>query len=192
MMMAGLDGIQNKIHPGEPLDKDIYDLEPEEAERGQEHARLARRGARRPREDHEFLLRGDVFTQDVINTWISYKHKNELAPALRPHPVRVLPVLRHLIPRRWYNSGVDPSPIVPRPSEVRVCATLQLIVLILILGALAVFALQNSHAATLQFLNWDQTVPIALLVGIVYLLGMLSGWSLIGFLRRSIHRVTER
>lgn len=87
LMMAVIDGIQNKIHPGEPLDKDIYDLEPEELAKvpstpgslGEALAALSR--------DHEFLLRGDVFTQDVINTWISYKQKNEVeALALRPHP----------------------------------------------------------------------------------------------------------
>jgi glutamine synthetase len=87
LMMAVIDGVQNKIHPGEPLDKDIYDLEPEELAKvpstpgslGEALAALSR--------DHEFLLRGDVFTQDVINTWISYKQKNEVeALALRPHP----------------------------------------------------------------------------------------------------------
>jgi glutamine synthetase len=87
LMMAALDGIQNKIHPGDPLDKDIYDLEPEELAKvpttpgslGDALDALAK--------DHEFLLRGDVFTQDVINTWIWYKKKNEVqALALRPHP----------------------------------------------------------------------------------------------------------
>ena len=87
LMMAALDGIQNKIHPGEPLDKDIYDLEPEELAKvpttpGSLTAALDALAA-----DHEFLLRGDVFTQDVINTWISYKKENEVdALALRPHP----------------------------------------------------------------------------------------------------------
>ncbi len=67
MLMAAIDGIQNKIHPGEPLDKDIYDLPPEEAKHidktpaSLEEAMLAL-GA-----DHEFLLRGDVFTRDVIH-----------------------------------------------------------------------------------------------------------------------------
>ncbi len=87
LMMAALDGIQNKIDPGEPLDKDIYDLAPEELAEvpttpgslEQVLAALAR--------DHEFLLRGDVFTEDVINTWINYKTENEVnALALRPHP----------------------------------------------------------------------------------------------------------
>jgi len=87
LMMAALDGIQNKIHPGEPLDKDIYDLEPEELGKvpttpGSLGAALDALAA-----DHEFLLRGDVFTQDVINTWIGYKKENEVdALALRPHP----------------------------------------------------------------------------------------------------------
>ncbi|MGI9455316.1 MAG: type I glutamate--ammonia ligase [Aeoliella sp.] len=87
LMMAVLDGIQNKIDPGEPLDKDIYDLSPEELAEvpttpgslGEALSALAK--------DHEFLLRGDVFTEDVISTWISYKTVNEVeALALRPHP----------------------------------------------------------------------------------------------------------
>jgi glutamine synthetase len=87
MLMAALDGIQNKIHPGEPLDKDIYDLEPEELAKvpttpGALHEALAAL-----RKDHEFLLKGDVFTPDVIDTWINYKNKNEVdAVRLRPHP----------------------------------------------------------------------------------------------------------
>lgn len=87
MMMAGLDGIQNKIHPGEPLDKDIYDLSPEElAEVPSTPASLA--GALDALEkDHEFLLKGDVFTADVVETWIEYKRENEVdALRLRPHP----------------------------------------------------------------------------------------------------------
>jgi len=87
LMMAALDGIQNKIDPGEALDKDIYDLAPEElaevpktpADLGESLTALAR--------DHEFLIRGDVFTQDVIDTWIRYKTVNEVdALRLRPHP----------------------------------------------------------------------------------------------------------
>ena len=76
-MMAALDGIQNKIHPGDPLDKDIYDMEPEELAKvpttpGSLGGALDALAA-----DHEFLLRGDVFTQDVINTWITYKSKTK-------------------------------------------------------------------------------------------------------------------
>jgi glutamine synthetase len=87
LLMAALDGIQNKIDPGEPLDKDIYDLPPEEA------AAVAKTPASLDAAlsaldgDHDFLLRGDVFTQDVIDTWINYKRENEVdALRLRPHP----------------------------------------------------------------------------------------------------------
>ena len=87
VLLAALDGIQNKIHPGEPLDKDIYDLSPEELKKipttpGALDAALDALEA-----DHDFLLRGDVFTPDVIETWIDYKRKNEVdAVRLRPHP----------------------------------------------------------------------------------------------------------
>ena len=87
LMMAALDGIQNKIHPGEPLDKDIYDMEPEELAQVPTTPSSLDRALDALARDHEFLLRGDVFTQDVINTWISYKKENEVdALALRPHP----------------------------------------------------------------------------------------------------------
>ncbi|HCK42036.1 MAG: type I glutamate--ammonia ligase [Planctomycetaceae bacterium] len=87
LMMAALDGIQNKIHPGEPLDKDIYDLEPEELSKVPTTPGSLGEALDALAADHEFLLRGDVFTQDVINTWISYKKQNEVdALALRPHP----------------------------------------------------------------------------------------------------------
>jgi len=87
ILMAGLDGIQNKIDPGEALDKDIYDLEPEElADVPNTPASLAEALAAL-REDHEWLLRGDVFTPDVIDTWIWYKTENEVnALRQRPHP----------------------------------------------------------------------------------------------------------
>ena len=87
LLMAAIDGIQNKIHPGEPLDKDIYDLPPEEAQHiaktppSLEDAMLALE------QDHEFLLRGDVFTRDVIQRWLHLKRENEIdALRLRPHP----------------------------------------------------------------------------------------------------------
>ncbi len=87
MLMAGLDGIQNKIHPGEPLDRDIYDLSPEElAEVPSTPASLAE-AMDALEKDHDFLLKGDVFTEDVIETWITYKRENEVdALRLRPHP----------------------------------------------------------------------------------------------------------
>ena len=87
VLMAGLDGIQNRIHPGEPLDKNIYDMPPEELAHVKKTcpdfgAALEALGAR-----HEFLLKGDVFTEDVIRTWIDYKRENEIIPVMsRPHP----------------------------------------------------------------------------------------------------------
>ncbi|TWT32415.1 Glutamine synthetase [Posidoniimonas corsicana] len=87
LMMAALDGIQNKIHPGEPLDKDIYDLSPEELAEVPKTPGSLGESLDALAADHEFLLRGDVFTEDVIHTWIEYKQKNEVdAINLRPHP----------------------------------------------------------------------------------------------------------
>jgi glutamine synthetase len=87
MLMAGLDGIKNKIEPPAPLDKDLYELE------GEEKAKIANvpgsldEVLRALEGDHAFLLEGDVFTQDVIDTWIEYKRTREVEPvALRPHP----------------------------------------------------------------------------------------------------------
>jgi glutamine synthetase len=87
MLMACLDGIQNKIDPGNPMDKDIYELPPEElAEVPHTPGSLAD-VLSALKKDHEYLLKGDVFTQDVIDTWISYKTDKEVNPmALRPHP----------------------------------------------------------------------------------------------------------
>ena len=87
ILMAVLDGIQNKIHPGDPLDKDIYDLEPEQLATVPKTPGSLNESLTALKNDHEFLLRGDVFTMDVINTWIGYKSRNEVeALALRPHP----------------------------------------------------------------------------------------------------------
>src|ERR1700691_4339481 len=73
ILMAAIDGIQDKISPGEPLDKDLYDLEPEErAEIPQTPGSLDEVLDALQR-DHEYLLRGNGFTQDVIHTWITYK-----------------------------------------------------------------------------------------------------------------------
>jgi len=87
MVMAALDGIQNKIDPGDPLDKDIYDLPPEELAAVEQTPGSLREALKALEKDHEFLLKGDVFTSDVIETWIEYKMKNEVqALELRPHP----------------------------------------------------------------------------------------------------------
>lgn len=87
MLMAVIDGIQNKIDPGEPLDKDIYDLPAEEMAKVQQAPGSLREALQKLAADHEYLLKGDVFTQDVIDTWISYKMSYEVqAIDLRPHP----------------------------------------------------------------------------------------------------------
>jgi glutamine synthetase len=87
LMLAGLDGIINKIDPGEPLDKDIYDLPPEELKNVPSTPGSLEEALKALERDHDFLLRGDVFTEDVIDTWISYKLDKEVKPmALRPHP----------------------------------------------------------------------------------------------------------
>jgi glutamine synthetase len=87
MLMAVLDGIQNKIRPGEPLDKDIYDLQPEELESVPTTPLSLEASLMALRADHEFLLRGDVFTRDVIDTWVWYKQTHEVETIrVRPHP----------------------------------------------------------------------------------------------------------
>ncbi len=87
MLMAGLDGIQRQVEPREPVDKDIYDLPPEELDNlpsvpGSLEEALAALDA-----DHDYLLQGGVFTEDLIETWIDYKVEREIdAVRLRPHP----------------------------------------------------------------------------------------------------------
>jgi glutamine synthetase len=87
MLMAGLDGIKNKIEPPEPVDKDLYELPPEE------HAAVAQVPGSLEKvldaleADHEYLLDGGVFTPDLIETWVTWKRENEVDPIrLRPHP----------------------------------------------------------------------------------------------------------
>jgi glutamine synthetase len=87
IVMAGLDGVLNKIDPGDPLDKNIYDLPAEELAKIPTVPGSLGEALKALEDDHEFLLKGDVFTQDVIDTWISYKREKEVAAlALRPHP----------------------------------------------------------------------------------------------------------
>jgi len=87
ILMAGLDGIINKIDPGEPLDKDIYDLPPEELKNVPSTPGSLEEALKALAKDHEYLLKGDVFTEDVIETWIKYKMDKEVKPmALQPHP----------------------------------------------------------------------------------------------------------
>jgi glutamine synthetase len=87
MLMAGLDGIRNRIQPPTPIDKDLYDLEPEEKHEVKNTPGSLGEVLSALEADHEFLLQGGVFTKDVIETWISYKRERELEQvALRPHP----------------------------------------------------------------------------------------------------------
>jgi len=87
LLMAAIDGIQNKISPGDPLDKDLYDLPPEEAAEMRQTPGSLDEVLTALEHDHEYLLRGDVFTQDVVQTWVEYKRENEVdALRLRPHP----------------------------------------------------------------------------------------------------------
>jgi glutamine synthetase len=87
MTMAAIDGIQNKIDPGDPLDKDMYRLTPAEYEKLQSAPGSLEEALDALENDHEFLLNGDVFTADVIHYWIKYKRENEVdAIRVRPHP----------------------------------------------------------------------------------------------------------
>jgi glutamine synthetase len=85
--MAGLDGIQNRIDPGQPLDKNIYDLEGEDKAKIRTVPGSLEESLAALEKDHEFLLKGDVFTKDVLEIWLAYKREVEIDPVrLRPHP----------------------------------------------------------------------------------------------------------
>jgi glutamine synthetase len=87
LLMAGLDGIQNRIEPPAPLDRDLYDLPPEELAKVPQVPGSLPEVLDALEADHEYLLAGGVFTADVIETWIDYKRVNEVdALRLRPHP----------------------------------------------------------------------------------------------------------
>lgn len=88
MLMAGLDGIQNKIDPGEPMDNlDIFELSSEEAKKIPQVPGSLDEAIDALEKDHEYLLKGGVFTEDVIDVWIEYKRESEIDPIrLRPHP----------------------------------------------------------------------------------------------------------
>jgi glutamine synthetase len=87
MLMAGLDGIINKIDPGEPIDKNIYDLPPEEAALVKKVPGSLDAALAALEEDHEFLLAGEVFSPDFIEMYLDYKRSAEIDPVrLRPHP----------------------------------------------------------------------------------------------------------
>ncbi|OIJ37015.1 type I glutamate--ammonia ligase [Rothia kristinae] len=87
-LMAGLDGIRNRIEPPEPIDKDLYELPPEEAKDIKKAPGSLEEALDALEADHDFLLEGDVFTEDLISTWIEYKRENELKPLTQvPHPL---------------------------------------------------------------------------------------------------------
>jgi glutamine synthetase len=88
MLMAGLDGVLNKINPGKPLDKDIYALTPEELKNVPSAPGSLQEALKALEADHDFLLKGGVFSKDVIDSWISYKIEKEFnAVTLRPTPM---------------------------------------------------------------------------------------------------------
>jgi glutamine synthetase len=87
LLMAGLDGIKNRIEPPAPIDKDLYDLELHERKRVRNTPGSLGEVLEALQKDSEFLLKGGVFTQDLLDTWVEYKTEKELKPvALRPHP----------------------------------------------------------------------------------------------------------
>jgi glutamine synthetase len=87
MMLAGLDGIQNRIEPPAPMDKDLYDLPPEELAQVPQVPASLDEALLALEADHDFLIANGVFTSDLIETWVDYKRKNEIdAIRLRPHP----------------------------------------------------------------------------------------------------------
>jgi glutamine synthetase len=87
MVMAGIDGVQNRIEPPDPLDKDLYDLPPEEMAKVPQVPGSLDESLAALESDHDFLLAGGVFTRDVVDTWLSYKRENEIDELrLRPHP----------------------------------------------------------------------------------------------------------
>ncbi|HYI34366.1 MAG TPA: type I glutamate--ammonia ligase, partial [Glaciibacter sp.] len=86
-LMAGLDGIKNRIEPHEPVDKDLYELPPEEAKSIPQLPATLDAALDALEADHDFLLQGNVFTPELIETWIDFKREKEIKPlAQRPHP----------------------------------------------------------------------------------------------------------
>ena len=85
--MALLDGIENQLDPGDPLDRDTYEMTPEELELTEKTPESLEQALGELEADHGFLTKGDVFTDDLIQTWIDYKMENEVQELrLRPHP----------------------------------------------------------------------------------------------------------
>jgi len=87
MLMAGLDGIQNRIHPGDPIDKNLYDLPPEELKDIPTVCGSLREALENLRADHAFLLKGDVFSKDLIDSYIDLRYEEIYAFEHTPHPI---------------------------------------------------------------------------------------------------------
>src|SRR5690606_19072026 len=87
MLMAGLDGIENKIHPGDPMDKNLYDLPPEELKDIPTVCGSLRQALDALEADNEFLQKGDVFGKDLIESYIDLKREENLAYETSPHPI---------------------------------------------------------------------------------------------------------
>ncbi len=87
MLMAGLDGIENQYDPGDPLDVDLFELSAEELAKLKQVPGSLEEALRELEDDHDFMLKGGVFTEDLLETWIEFKRENEVDPIrLRPHP----------------------------------------------------------------------------------------------------------
>jgi glutamine synthetase len=87
MLMAGIDGIRNRIEPPDPIDKDLYELPPEEHAAIDQVPGTLAEVLTALEADHDYLTEGDVFTPDLIETWVDWKRHNEVDPIrLRPHP----------------------------------------------------------------------------------------------------------
>ena len=80
MVMAGLDGIKNRIYPGEPMDKNLYDLPPEEQSKVKEVPGTLEEAINNLESNHDYLLEGNVFTKDLIDSYIEYKREEEIEP----------------------------------------------------------------------------------------------------------------
>ncbi len=87
LLMAGIDGIQNKIHPGDPMDKNLYDLPPEELKNVPTVCGSLREAAQSLQADHDFLKKGDVFTDDLIDSYLELKWEEIYAYEHSPHPI---------------------------------------------------------------------------------------------------------
>ena len=97
MMMAGLDGVLNKIDPGEPLDKDIYDLSPEEMKKVPSMPASLDEALTCLEEDHAFLTKGDVFSEELIETFVTYKRNRKPKPFGFAPSLRIRALLRYIV-----------------------------------------------------------------------------------------------